>query len=813
MEGETRNTTPDAQLLPDTKGSTSDAVRVQVEVELAPGTQVDLEITVKAADGKRLSTKRLNFGGPAASTEQTQPVTSQIQIDTPAAASLPPSPSLEPQLNASLRNISAQAAGFFSVSRITQAVKRFSNKLSWPANGATQQWWQIPSNWLMGMALVIYLFTRLYSLSSFPIYFFTDEAVQTVLAADFVHDGFQNYDHDVFPTYFVNGNQYNLSTSVYLQVIPYLLFGESIEVTRGTSAIVTILAVIALGLALKRVFKSPFPWVAVLLLSITPAWFVHSRTAFETALGSTFFAVFLYFYLMYREVSPRYLYAAVVAGAFCFYSYSPAQMVMAVSAVLLLISDAPYHWKNRVTVLRGLELTLVLALPYARFMIQHGNANAQHLVILQSYWVSDMSLGAKLGEFFSQYVQGLNPWYWYIPNTVDLSRHLMKGYGNELRWTLPFVIIGLAIAIRNIKKSSYRTVLIALLAAPAGEALVGLGITRALFMVIPLALLTAIGLSATMEWLMNRKIPKLAIELTVFIVLAGFNLFMLHDALINGPTWFPQYDLDGMQYGAKQLFSAVKSYTTQHPDMNLIVSPAWANGTDVLARFFFPDNQPFQLGSIEGDMDTLAKIDDKTEFVMIPSEYKDVMSSGKFTDVRIDGSLPYPDGTSGFLFVHLRYVDNINEILNQEHASWTELQHDSVTLADGEQVQVAYSMLDMGTVDSLFDNDDNSVARTIASNPFKIQVTFPKPDVFTGLRIRVGGVQQRITVNVYPPGSDQPITFTQNKDQTPDPRDVIFNFNQSITADRIFIEVLSVNDTEPAHVHVWTVDFQTAKPQ
>ncbi|HTX78993.1 MAG TPA: hypothetical protein VMC62_04965, partial [Longilinea sp.] len=530
-------------------------------------------------------------------------------------------------------------------------------------------------------------------------------------------------------------------------------------------------------------------------------------------LATTFFAVFLYFYLMYRNVSPRYLYGAVAAGALCFYSYSPAQMVMAVAAALLLISDAPYHWKNRITVLQGLALTILLALPYLRFLVEYGNANTQHLSILQSYWVMNISLGAKIGEFFTQYVNGLNPLYWYLPNTVDLSRHLMKGYGHELRWTLPFVIIGLVIAFRNIKQSAYRTVLIAVLAAPAGEALVELGITRALFMVIPLALLTAIGLSATMEWLVKLRIPKLALELTVFIILAGFNLFMLHDALTNGPTWFPQYDLAGMQYGAKQLFAAVESYTKQHPDTNLIVSPAWANGTDVLARFFFPDQQPFQLGSIEGYMDTFGKIDDKTEFVMIPSEYKDVMSSGKFTDVRIDGSLPYPDGTTGFLFVHLRYVDNINEILNQEHVSWNELQHDSVTLPDGEQVQVAYSMLDMGTVDSLFDNDDNSVARTIASNPFKIQVTFPKPDVFTGLRIRVGGVQQRITVNVYPPGSDQPITYTQDKAQTADPRDVIFNFNQSITADRIFIEVLSVNDTEPAHIHVWTVDFQTAKSQ
>jgi 4-amino-4-deoxy-L-arabinose transferase-like glycosyltransferase len=813
MESEPQKADLTAQIPPKGEVIDTDTTQIQVEVELAPGTQVELEISVKTADGNQLATRRVSYGGSAVPAKQIQPVTPKVKIENPPA---PANTSLSlgwSQLWAAAKRGLVNFAGVFSISRASESAKRFYAKLFWPSTGETQKWWSIPSNWLMGLALVIYLFTRLYSLSSFPIYFFTDEAVQTVLAADFVHDGFQNYDHDVFPTYFVNGNQYNLSTSVYLQVIPYLLFGESVGVTRGTCALVTILAVIALGLAMKRVFKSPFPWVAVLLLSITPAWFLHSRTAFETALATTFFAVFIYFYLMYRNVSPRYLYAAVVAGALCFYSYSPAQMVMAVAAVLLLISDAPYHWKNRLTVLKGLELTLVLALPYARFLIQHGNANVQHLDVLQSYWVSNISLGAKLGDFFGQYLNGLNPVYWYIPNTADFSRHLMKDYGNELRWTLPFVIIGLVIAIRNIKNSAYRTVLIAVLAAPAGEALVQLGITRTLAMVIPLALLTAIGLSAVMEWLVNRKIPKLAMELVVFIVLAGFNLYMLHDALANGPTWFSDYGLGGMQYGATQLFSAVKSYMKENPNAKLIVSPSWANGTDVVARFFFPDSQPFQLGSIEGDIDTLANIDAQTEFVLIPSEYKDVVASGKFTDIHIDGTLPFPDGTTGFYFVHLRYVDNINDILTKEHASWNQLQNDSVTLSDGEVVKVAYSLLDMGTVNSLFDNDDNSVARTLASNPFKIQVTFPKPDTFTGLRLRVGGVQQRITVYVYPPGSDQPVTFTQDKEQTPDPRDVIFNFNQSITADRIFIEVLSVNDTEPAHIHVWTVAFQMAASQ
>ena len=125
-----------------------------------------------------------------------------------------------------------------------------------------------------GLALAVYLCTRLIGLLNFPIYFFTDEAVQTVLAEDFVRDDFHNYDRDFFPTYFVNGNQYNLSLSVYLQVIPYLVFGKSVAVTRGTSVFVTLLGAAAMGLILRDFFKARYWWVGTMFLSIAPAWFL-----------------------------------------------------------------------------------------------------------------------------------------------------------------------------------------------------------------------------------------------------------------------------------------------------------------------------------------------------------------------------------------------------------------------------------------------------------------------------------------------------------------------------------------------------------
>lgn len=199
---------------------------------------------------------------------------------------------------------------------------------------------------LFFLSLLIYILTRLIALEDFPIYFFTDEAIQANLAADFVRDGFRNYDGTLFPTYFKNVYYYNLNLSVYLQIIPTQIFGKSIYVTRAAASLFTLLAPISLGLILKRIFKIQSAWLGVLFLSITPAWFLHSRTVFETSVMVSVYACFLFFYLNYRVRSPRFLYPALIFAALTAYSYGPGPIIIATTGLLLLIVDARYHWQN-----------------------------------------------------------------------------------------------------------------------------------------------------------------------------------------------------------------------------------------------------------------------------------------------------------------------------------------------------------------------------------------------------------------------------------------------------------------------------------
>ncbi len=306
----------------------------------------------------------------------------------------------------------------------------------------TRAWAGIRDIWFLWAALGIYAFTRFIALPSFPIYFFTDEAVQTVTAANLLRDHLFSPTHEFLPTYFENGSQFNLSASVYLQAAPYFLLGKSIWVTRGTAALMTLIAAACVGLICQKAFKSPYPWLAVLFLSVTPAWFLHSRTAFETALATSFYAGFLYCYLMYRMKDPRYLYGAVAFGALAFYSYNPMRMVMLVNALLLLVVDLKFHFRNWKALLWGLALGLLLAIPFLRFLINHPNAGDWQMRLLGSYWISDISLWAKMKTFGLEYLRGLDPLYWYLPHTQDLPRHILLGYGHVLRLTFPFVIGG-----------------------------------------------------------------------------------------------------------------------------------------------------------------------------------------------------------------------------------------------------------------------------------------------------------------------------------------------------------------------------------
>lgn len=661
-------------------------------------------------------------------------------------------------------------------------------------------------NILLTLSLLVYALVHLIRLPDFPIYFFTDEAIQTLLAQNFFRDGLRA-GGEFFPTYFYNSYQYNLGTSVYLQVVPYLVLGKSIWVTRGIAALTTLLAALWVSLALKKVLSIPYAWCGALMLSLTPAWFLHARTAFETSLAVTFYAGFIYYYLRYRNDSPRHIYKAILCAALAFYAYSPMQMVIGITALLLFFSDLKYHWQERRIVLKGMGVILLCALPFLRFQLAHPAENLHHLQNLGSYWVDPLPVSEKLGHFFGQYLSGLNPMYWYLPNNVDLPRHLMKGYGHVLWSTFPLMLVGLWTSLRNFKQSSHRTLLVSLLAAPSGAALVALGITRALVMVIPLAIFSALGLSRFLLWVEKRWRPnRLLLAGGAFILLAGSNFWMLNDALTRGPTWYNNYGLDGMQYGAKQVFQAISEILKTSPDTHIVLSPSWANGTDTVANFFFSDPLPFEMSGLEAYTIQRLPLDQKTLFILPTNEYENLQDSQKFTDIQVERILPYPDRSPGFYFVRARYVDNIDEIFASEKAARSILQEENVAMGK-ILAHVRYSYLDMGPIQNVFDENSDTLIRTQEANPLVLEITFNQPQSVRAVLVTIGGTATGIVFRAVD-ASGQTFTQEQITEAASTLRTLEFTIPGNFQVKQFRLEVKNTYDESPAHVHLWDVSLK-----
>ncbi len=676
--------------------------------------------------------------------------------------------------------------------------------------------------------LIVYLLTRFIHLPDFPIYFFTDEAIQSQRAADLIENDFHSADDTLLPTYFENGGQYNLSLSVYAQVLPTMVFGKSIWVTRGVSVLISLSAAISLALILKNTFNSRIWWLAPLILSCIPAWFLHSRTAFETVIMTSLYAVFLYFYLRYRNGKPWTLLLALVFGGLAFYTYSPGQVIVVLTGLVMLVVDAKHHWQHRKIALAGLILLALLAYPYMRFILNQDQAPLHHLTMLNSYWVKPIPLYEKILTYLIRYLKGLNPFYWFssnppflnkiwpnlklpawlFSNQLDLTRHTMKGYGHIIWVFFPFWVIGLIRCIKGFKKPTYRTILLSMLIAPSGAAIVDWGITRGMVFILPSVIMIAIGLEKAVDWLMVRvkRLPFLRTAILCTILLTVFSFWMTFDALKNGATWYDDYGMAGMQYGGQQVFTRAEEIARSQPETSVLVSSTWANGPDVLLRYFLDDMPNVRMGNINAFAIQYRPLDHNTLFIMTDEDLVFIEESEKFTNVTVEETLPYPDGSDGFYFVRLDYVDDIEEILAAERAARQALLSDVISL-NRRQVEVQYPALDMNEIYHVFDGDPTTLIRTLEANPLRLILTFPEPINLQRITVIIGGTPTRVTALAYL-GDIKLATLSDQVDLAAVKRNIILEFFPAIQADRLEIDILNTHDGEIAHVHLWEVTIE-----
>jgi len=654
---------------------------------------------------------------------------------------------------------------------------------------------------LFWLAMAFYLLTRLIALDKFPIYFFSDEAIQTMSGFDLINNGFRDVQGKLFPVYFENGQQFNLSLSVWLQVLISWL-PRSVWLTRGLPAVISLVFPISIALWARDFLKSKHWWLVPLLISALPAWFLHSRTAFETSLGVSFYSLFLFFYLKYRLQKRRSLPLALLFGACAFYSYAPLQLVVVASGLVLLIIDWRYHFQDKKSLMFGLVALFLLALPYILFQLSHQQALGTQLHLLRSYWLSNIPLLNKLGIFLGKWLQGLNPLYWFFPNQTDLIRHQMNVLGHLPWFFFPFFLLGAWQCLKKWKEPANRLALIALLVGPLGAAIADIAITRVLAMLVPFSLLIFIGLSQTLEWLIGRiSLKKLPSYLSA-LAIAIFTIWMSWYAIVKGPLWYSDYGLYGMQWGGQQLSEKIIEFKQDNQQAKLKLSPSWANNTDIIMRYFLGDPLPLEIGTIDEYDLYYTEIDPDQVFIITPDENNWVVQNHKFDQIELLDSLEWPDGQTGFTFLRVAYSEQAEQIFEVELQQRRQPEVSEFDLL-GQSVSITYSRLDLGTIAHIFDNNTATPMRTFEANPLEIIMEFSQPTELQKVTAMVGSPATRLSVAITLAGSGQVLTFTQTVSSSEQIRPISVDFGSIYQISNLTVSIESINEPEPTHVHLW----------
>jgi hypothetical protein len=663
--------------------------------------------------------------------------------------------------------------------------------------------------WLFAFGLLVYAATRLLRLTDFPIFFFTDEAIQANTAQSLFTHHFRDSQGVLLPPYFLNDMRWAMSLNIYLLVLPVVLFGKSVLVTRGTFVLVSLLGAAAAGAALK-VMRSRAWWTPPLLLAAMPIDFLHSRVAFETTPACL--AGFLCAYLLYRLRSPRYFWLAILLGAATFYSYTAGQGIMLVLGVLLTAVDFRYHLQafrgNRRMLAAALLLLVLVAVPFLREQRRHPRTTREQLLVLHSYWITPGPLTQKLGIFGATYLQAFRPVSWFQP-TGEAVRHRMKGMAYVPPAYVPLLVLGIASALWNWRRSpGHRAILFSPIAVPFAAAADQLQILRVLPMVVPIVLLSALGAD---ELLRRVRRPLLAgvFSTTCAVVLAGAAGQMTGVALRDGPTWYPDYGLYGMQYGARQIFHVIREELARNPSTRVFLSSTWANNPDPFIDFFLTPQERARtrMGDVDGYLMYRTPLADNFLFVVTPEQYQVVVASPKVVVSPPERTIPYPDGRTGFYVVRMRYSANADEIFVAEREARRRLVEETVQIGK-QPVLVRHSVLDMGTAELLFDGRPDTTFRGLEANPLVVEFLFPAPRRISRVGLTIGGMDCAIRLEVTPDKGD-PVVLTRTVRKPPG--DTLQEFvlpGGVLRAVKVRLEVKDLLAGELAHVELREIAFQ-----
>lgn len=456
--------------------------------------------------------------------------------------------------------------------------------------------------WLIFAILVLAAFLRFWQLGSYPA-LNADEASIGYDAYSLIKTGMDQHGNP-WPVHFQSFNDYKPGLYMYI-VLPFVkILGLNEWAVRIPGALAGVLTVFFVHLLARKLFpdletkigKLSFGIgeIAAFTLAISP-WHIHfSRGGWEVNSAALLIVLGVYFFIKYAEkLKLSNLILSAIFFVLSLYTYHAARVVSPLLVIGLSVIYRGNIFKNIKYLLIAGGIGLVLLIPLGRDLVkgdvfsraagvglfadkgpvnrideqrgEHGNPNNLFAKVIHNKAVN---YGLAFAENWVAHYHGL---FLFISGDV-VQRDQVPETGEMYMTDIVFVCLGLIWIFRNFKKysQSLQLIVLWLIVAPIAAALTfqAPSALRSENMVIPLSIISAVGLYALLCWfssIRNKNIGIILGTLTFVFIIWQFARYE-HMYWVHMSKEYPF----SSQYGVKELVEYVSQ--NQNKYKNIVVT-------------------------------------------------------------------------------------------------------------------------------------------------------------------------------------------------------------------------------------------------
>lgn len=397
----------------------------------------------------------------------------------------------------------------------------------------------LTKNKLLLVIILFFLITRIYKIAEIPSSVYWDEASIGYNAYSILQTGKDEWGK-VFPIHFRAFGEFKLPIYIY-SVVPFIkIFGLN-ELSVRLPAVLFSLGIVILTffLAKKLTGSSSIGFWSSFFLTISPWFFIFSRTGFEVTAGLMFYLLAILLFLQIRK-GGEFILFSIVSFIISAYSYNSFRIISPLT-ILILLFYAKEDLKEIVSrykpyILISVGILILSVIPIARLYIYDAGI----------YRLQEVGTASNL-TIVKNYFAHFNPYFLFIHGDNNL-RHQQAGFGQLYLPELALLLLGFAYILSNKSKYTFLPLVLILLGAiPAAITKESPHSLRSLSMIPFIHIISAMG-TIKLGQILRKKLLFNLIVMIIFL-----SLFFYY--FTNFLTVYPIQSASSWQYEYKKIFT------------------------------------------------------------------------------------------------------------------------------------------------------------------------------------------------------------------------------------------------------------------